>query len=183
MKLLKNKFFAIAMMIIMIFCSIGFGSYRSLSELSNNTTSVFYNGVNNDGKSIQSNLDQRISTSNSIVNMAKRYFPASDEDIISVLNVMDELSSATTPSTKCAANKKLTQEVDNLCYKLNNSAKLSSSDSKSLSKLSDQMAVSNDLINKDGYNNTAQEYNNVISVFPANLLSTSFGIKSAELFR
>lgn len=183
LKIIKNRAFAIILMFIIIICSIGFGSYRSLSELSNNTTNVFYNGVNNDGKSIQSNLDQRISTSNSMVNLAKKYFPASDEAIVNVANAMNDLSQADSPSTKCAANKILTQQTDDLYYKLNTSKSLNSTDVKNLTKLSDQLSVSNDLINKDGYNNVAIDYNNTIAVFPANVISSTLGIKPAELFR
>lgn len=183
MKIFKNKLFAIIVMFVMIFCAIGFGSYRNLSELSNETTSTFYNGVNNDGKSIQSNLDQRISTANILVNMAKKYFPSNDETIIKVSDAIGELSNATTPATKCSANKKLTQETDDLIYKLNSESKLSSADSKNLTKFSEQMSVYNDLINKDGYNTVAQNYNNTIDAFPTNLICMVLGVESAQLFR
>lgn len=170
-------------MFVMIFFAIAFGSYRNLSELSNETTSTFYNGVNNDGKSIQSNLDQRVSTANILVNMAKKYFSSNDETILKVSSAIEELSKATTPATKCSANKKLTQETDDLIYKLNSESKLSSADSKNLTKFSEELAVYNDLINKDGYNTVAQNYNNTMDAFPTNLLCTLFGIESAQLFR
>lgn len=89
MKLLNNKPTAILIMLIMILAGTFIGSHNSLSKLSSKAENTFYAGVNNDGLSIQSDLDKRSELARNLVTVSSSYLPADTDVLTSVTSARD----------------------------------------------------------------------------------------------
>lgn len=187
MKILQNKSFAIFTMVIMIVMGSLIGSHNSLSRLYSKAENIFYSGVNNDGLSIQSDLDKRSELARNLVTVASSYIPQDSVALISVTEARDELKTATSIKEKAKANKALDEAVFNLYSLLDTKGiteneELINNFSKNPTRIYTEFKSFGDTIKHDKYNEYAKEFNNILSSFPANLLSKATFIKPLELF-
>ncbi len=182
MKLLKNKIFALFLMIIMILSSIIFGSYRSLTEFSKQTQEVFYKGENNDGISIQNSLDQRLNAAYDLISLGRKHFGVNDDVVKEVSTARDNLIQASSPSEKYIANNLLTEATDKLCSKLD-IKKITDSDSKTLSNIEIKLDSANDSINQNKYNQCVENFYYQLNSMPASFFNKIFEIEQVEFYR
>lgn len=177
----KRKLIAILTMVAMILVAIWGGSYHSLSSMAKEVSAVFYNGENGDGLCIQHDLDARADVAINMVSLAKKYLPESDTAVQNVIQARAELLNASGISEKYRANDKLTQTTTDLYYKLQET-ELSETDQKYPARFFDQLSSYNDTISRDPYNRRAEEFNQMLETFPANILSTITFVDSVELY-
>lgn len=177
----KRKLIAILLMIAMILVAILGGSYHSLSSMAKDVSAVFYSGENKDGLCIQHDLDARADVAINMVSLAKKYLPEQDAAIQAVTQARSELLNARGISEKYRANDELTQATTDLYYKLRET-ELAESDQKYPARFYDQLSSYNDTISRDPYNRRAEEFNQVLNTFPANILSAITFVDSAELY-
>lgn len=188
MKLLQNKTFAIITMILCIIIGTLIGSHNSLSKLSSKAEAIFFSGVNNDGISIESDLNRRSELARNLVTVASSYLPKDSEPLNAVSTARDYLNTATSISEKYDANKALDEAVYSL-YSLLETQGITEKDelinnySKNPSRIYTDFRSFGDTITHDKYNEYAKEFNYILESFPANILGKLTMIKPLELFK
>lgn len=182
MNFLKNKTFAIVIMILMIISSILIGSHRSLTSLSNDASNVFVNGVNGDGMGIQNDLNQRFELAGNLVKIADNYIDMNNVIFKTMSDTRSNLTNAKTPKEKYSANIKLTDAVNEL-YTLLGKENLSDKDEKYRNSIYADFSSRNDTIGHDKYNEYAKNFNDTLKQYPANILSKITFVKPLELFQ
>lgn len=188
MKLLQNKTTAILIMIVMILAGTLIGSHNSLAKLSSKAENVFYSGINNDGLCIQSDLDKRSELARNLVTVASSYLPQDSAALTAVSSARDQLKNASSIKDKSDANKALDEAVFNLYSILEKDGitekdELVNNFSKNPTRIYTDFRSFGDTIKHDKYNDYAKEFNEVITGFPANILSRLTLIKPLELFK
>lgn len=167
-------------MLLSIILCIGFDTYFSLNKMHSQTEQSFYKPENT---AIQTQLDNKASSANKISNLAKKYYQTTELIISDVVNAANELANADTISKKYEINNSLNRAVDALYYAMNNNSDVNRGDLTTLSSLYNEYNSYNDAILKSGYNQSADEYNAILSRFPANIVQKITNLKSAEVFK
>lgn len=188
MKGLQNKPLSFFIMAMMIAGGTLIGSHNSLSKLSTKAEAVFYSGVNNDGISIQSDLDKRSDLARNLVTVASFYLPKDSAELSAVSSARDQLNKASSILEKAYGNKALDEAVFILYSTLEQKGitekeELVSNFSKNPTRIYTDFRSFGDTIKHDKYNTYAKEFNTVLEVFPANILSKVTFVKPLELFQ
>jgi hypothetical protein len=166
----------------MVCIAVFFGGWRSLNKLKNETETIFYRGVSNDGYSIQGDLDTIIAQSFNLVTIAKNYINENDETIMDLLSARDILISALTPAEKYKANMKVSETAVILYDKLKSASGLTEIHKKLAAQDYTEILSRNSTIKNNGYNDAVRKYNLVIQDFPVSFIAPLVGVKPAELF-
>lgn len=182
MAFFRNRVVAWTIALILVVASALLGSTLSLGSLRHTTDQMFYNGVQGDGQSIQSDLDSRMDNAYNLVTIARKYMDADDPSIQAVLTARSTLADAQAPSAKCAANTQLTEATGSLYQALGNLS-LSTTDGNYRKRLYTNLTSANDTIAHDGYNDQAATFNQTLQGFPTAALSRVVGIAPLEYFR
>lgn len=188
MKVLQNKATAVLVMVVMIAAGTLIGSHNSLSKVATKAQNIFYTGVNNDGLSIESDLNTRSELARNLATVASAYLPSDSIALASISTARDNLKSASTIKEKAAANKALDEAVFTLYSLLEkdgitNKEELVSNFSKNPTRIYTDFRSFGDTIKHDKYNEYALEFNEILTTFPSNLLSKVTFIKPLELFK
>lgn len=181
MESLKDRKIAVFLMIIMIVLGTTFGSHRSLMKLYKSAESVFYNGENGDGFSIQHDLDDRFEESLKLVKIAEKYPSLDNKYIDDVKAARDKLKNAETIRDKSKANSELDAAVFALYNELGKQ-NLSSQDEKYRISSYGTFNSYGDTISHNSYNSIARKFNDTLNKFPANLLGKLTGIEELDTF-
>ena len=181
MKLLKNRAFAVVLLII-VFVVAGLTSVRSsLNEMSREVEVLFTSGENNDGDSISKNLEERTKLSYELIGIAKKYLEADDEALVSLITARDILNDAKTIKEKSAANLTLTEAIIDLNSALS-ALDLEDKDAERREYLVLALDNENDSIRTDIYNQKVNEFNKKLSTFPVSFLSVIVGVQPLDSF-
>lgn len=178
---MRKRMVALLLMILMICSGVLIGTRKSLDELKNKTDKSFINGVENDGYSIQNDLEQITADSYNLYTVAKNYLTESDSFITGLLASRDALSDARTPSEKFIANEKLLEAVTALYYKIKE-AEMTETHSKLAAQFYTQILSCNSTIKNNSYNDEVRKYNSILESFPTRFVAPLIGVKPAELF-
>ncbi len=181
MFLFKNRTFAFVLMLAVIIAATLISSRNALSDLASEAENVFYNGENNSTLSIQNDLSERIKLARNLTTLAQNYISPTDVLITDVQAAADELFAAKTINGKYASNKKLSDKVTVLYSELER-YNLSSRDASYRAGLYNDFNSRQSTISHDPYNTYVAKYNDVLSAFPANILSKLSGLKKLEYF-
>lgn len=179
---MRKRICAMLLMIVMVCTAVLFGGWRSLNKLKSETETVFYNGVSDDGYSIQGDLDMIIAQSFNLVTVAKNYFNENDATVTELLSARDALSDALTPAEKYKANMKLTETAVTLYDKFKSASGLTDIHKKLAAQDYTEILSRNSTIKNNGYNDAARKYNSVIQEFPASVIAQLVGTRPADLF-
>ena len=182
-KTFENKYVAIIIMIVMIISSALYGVHRSLSRMSKEVNNIFYQGVDNDGIGIFSDLNIRINQSQNLLTIARKY--DIDEDLINSIEVVlvDLSNGNNSIANKYQSNLELTSKTNTLIAILNDLEEVSDNDISFIRNIEISLLARNDTIFRDPYNLAVKEYNDQLEEFPTNILRKLIGIKKIEYFR
>lgn len=179
---MKTRPVAALIMVLLIIAGCYIGGFKALSKLSNEVEQVFANGADNDGYSIQRDLDEILAQSYNLVTIAKNYYEENSAEIMSVLDSRNSLSKAETPSVKYNCNQKLYESITELYFKLKDEKTLTETHKKLAFQYYTEILSRNDTIMNDSYNETVRKYNKMLTGFPTSFISMILGFKPAELF-
>lgn len=182
MKILRKRPIAWSITIITIITAIwGLGGSK-LSNQAKQATEVFYQGVNNDGLSINHDLDRRADAAYNLYTVASRYLDATDTQLTKLLQARDQLMKAAGIADKYTANVLLDEAATAVYDQLVNYP-LNEADQGFRQSLMTELASANATISHDGYNTVATDFNNLRNSFPAILISKLCGIDQLDYFR
>ncbi len=175
---------AIAVAVIMIIASILVSGGSSLRSQRKEVENMFFNGVSNDGYSIQSDLDAKIEVANNLVTVAKRYYNSSDTMLLELIEARQELDGAVEVGEKRNASRKLDDAANSLIERMESDSTISMSDKdkKYCMSFKAELKSRNLTIENDRYNDYASRFNSTISTMPASIISTLTGVKKLELY-
>lgn len=182
MKYLQNRKIAMGITCIMIFCSILFGAFHSLTRLRNQALDVFYQGENTSGKGIQADLEYMADACHNLTVVAGRYLDKKNERVKEVKNNRDLFLEANTPGDKYKAMESLLN-ASKLLYEELGIKKLSERDQKYRNDFAVNIKSRQLIISHSNYNERAVAFNNCLKQFPANILSKVTFVKSLELYQ
>lgn len=182
MKILKNRAFALAVMLLLIVGGILIGSHRPLAEMSARVEAAFYDGVDGDGYGIAGDLEDRADAALNLTTIASKYLDAGDPLLLAVNEARRELAEASSPAEKYRADQRITESTTRL-YEHLRTLELAEKDASYNEKLQAELLGKADILSRSEYNRLAEEYNRTLSQFPANVLGGLTGIRSAEYFR
>ena len=182
MKLIRNRYFAAAVMAVLILAAVLLGSHRSLSGLRSRAAETFYAEVAGDNLSIGNDLQDRVEYAYSLATVAARYLEGTDAQLTALREAAAALEQAPSPSAKAAANSRLTTAAAAVYDALGHYS-LSETDARYRQSLYADLNARNDTIGRDGYNAVAQAFNDQLQAFPASLLAPLTGVAPLELFR
>ncbi|MBE6037022.1 MAG: hypothetical protein E7223_05365 [Clostridiales bacterium] len=175
MTFLKSRKGACLVMILLVVLALFLGTVRSLGSRLDKVEAAFLNGVENDGFSIQNDLESRCEFAYNLTVVAGRYLsPADSKDL---LDAREALEAARTVGEKYEANQTLEEAFWALDSKLQ-STRLSDTDSRLVNALRADFRSAGDTISHDGYNELALEYNAAKAKAPLGFLA-----KKAQLFQ
>lgn len=183
MKLFENKGISIVLMAALILAGTWLGGWRSLGSLYSKVEDVFFVGEDRDGICIENDLSERAAAAGNMVTIARKYLGDSPE-----VQALSEAASALTAtgrnrdiSARLSANQTLDTAMSALYQRLETET-LSDQDEKYRQRLYADFNSRNDTISHDPYNQYAQEYNQVLSGFPAGLLASLTPVHEAVPF-
>ncbi len=179
----QNLILAVILMIILVIASSFIGTWRTFSKMKSDLDEMFINGIEDDGFSIQNDLNQIVFESFNLITVAKNYYPETDDSLILVSETRDNLISAQTPSEKYASNIKLTQAVTELYYKIKSTENIRDDYLNLAKQYYTEIQSRNDTMKNDGYNSEAKKFNDNLSKIPAVFFAPILGFDKAELFQ
>lgn len=179
---LKSPRTATVLMTVMIIAAILLGGGRSLRALGRGVEDIFWNGVDGDGIGVASDIGKNRDDGYNLLSVARNYPVAGD--------VLDELEDAVEHLDRAGrdieelyqANAALTRAATTVYEELGRQA-LSERDETYRQSLYHNILGRNDTMRRDGYNTAAQEFNQKLTRFPANLLRVVTFVNPAPLFR
>lgn len=184
MDFLKTRKGALSVLVAAIILSVLFGSGRSLGTLRKNTEAAFYNGVDNDGFSIQELIENRCTQALNMTTIAKRYINQTDSVITNVSKAVSALQQESSIHKKYTHDRALDEYMTALYTELGNIDGLTESDAKYRQKLYINFTSQGQEISHNQYNQIVDEFNNnVLSRFPANILCKVTFCGTPEAFR
>ena len=167
-----------------IVLSVILGSGRSLNALRKNTEAAFYNGVDNDGFSIQELLANRCTQALNMTTVAKRYINPTDSVITNVSKAVSALQQENSIHKKYTYDRDLDEYMTALYTELGNIDGMTESDEKYRQKLYINFTSQGQEMSHNQYNQIVDEFNNnVLSRFPANILCKVTFCGAPEAFR
>ena len=182
MNILRKTPVAWSITIVLILVAIlGLGGSK-LSNQAEQAAQFFYQGINNDGLSINHDLSRRADTAYNLYTVASRYLDATDSQLTALLQARNQLTAAESIADKYTANNLLDQSALAVYDKLAE-YQLSEADQGYRQNLITELASANATISHDGYNAKATDFNNLRNGFPAALISKLCGIDELEYFR
>lgn len=184
MNFLKTRKGAATVLAAAIVLSVLFGSGRSLGALRKNTEAAFYNGVDNDGFSIQELLEDRCTQALNMTTVAKRYINQTDSVITNVSKAISALQQENSISKKYTADRALDGYMTALYTELGNIGGMTEADEKYRQKLYTNFTSQGQEISHNRYNQTVDKFNNeTLSKFPENILCKITFCGKPEAFR
>ena len=183
MKLLENKIICVLIMLVLITGGFWLGGYKGLSGLYSDVESVFFTGEDGDGICIENDLTERVNAAENMVTIARKYNSGSDEvkALSDAAAQMSSLSQNKNIAARMDENKKLATAMSAL-YREMADYSLSERDERYRQSLYADFNSRGDTISHDPYNSHAQEYNEVLSAFPANIMAAVTPVEEAVIF-
>lgn len=177
---MKKTGTAIAVLILVVILGTLFGTHRSLSSLRQDTAQAFYQGVDNSGYGISTNLDLRVEYARNLCKVGGRY--SVSQQVTAVEDACAALENAETPEEKYDANNGLTSAVSDLSDALAGQS-LSQEDAQLRKSLTTDLSSFEMRIDKlaSAYNTEVRSFNeDILGGFPAGLLGGLLGIDDLE---
>lgn len=181
MRFRENRFLAcliaLAVVVITIFASGGgkLGTQRAAAE------ELFYNGKNNSGQCIQSDINARLDAACNLLTVAGRYMQSNDERVVSLNQAVQTLQAAQGISALYQANQALDEPTKAL-YEALTALSLSELDQSLVQKQYGNFAGRADSIRRDSYNESARHYNQERDGMPASFIAALTGNEPLPLF-
>lgn len=183
MKIWENRRLMMFIMVFMIIFSILFGSHRTLASLKEDLTEVFYQGADNDGYGIQNDLERVIDSSSRLLSIASLYVRGDDIDLVDkVSEAQLALVNASSIHDKYLTYQQLDSLIDQLYYILDDYS-LNEAHKVAIRTLYYDISEAKDKIGHNQYNTQADQFNQALMNFPANILSKLTFITKADTFR
>lgn len=127
-------------------------------------------------------LERRADLIPNLVNTVKGYAQQEKEIFTGIANARASLGGARTPADKIAANGQLDQALARLLLVVENYPQLKSNEN--FLRLQDELAGTENRIavERRKYNETVQDYNTTIELFPTNLTASLFGFTRNDAY-
>ena len=170
-------------MIFVIIFSILFGSHRTLTSMKEDLTTLFYQGLDNDGYGIQNDLERVIDSSSRLLSIASIYTRDSDVNLVDeVSDAQLALINADSIHSKYLAYQQLDTLIDQLYYVLDDYP-LNEAHKIAIRTLYYEISEAKDKIGHNLYNTQADQFNQTLDNFPTNVLRKLTFITKADTFR
>lgn len=180
MGLIKNSVFAKGCMIAMIALSILFGSRRSLLKLVAQTETIFYQGYENDGFGVGSDIERSLEITSNLLVIGNHAFGDNKTQTMQSLELQLEKTKESEDASEILKEfKELTGYLEPYYQELS-AAQLSDYDRKQCDKLFRDIEENMKRISLDPYQEAAREFNEKLNHFPANILKIAAGVGRME---
>lgn len=180
MKLLRNRAFAISVMVLLILGSLGLGGHWSAAKLRASAAAVFEVGQGLVDKGVQYDLNRCLAVSHNLLTVASRY-PVDEQTTVAITEAQAALERAATPGAKYDAYRQLQDGCEAL-YRALQPLPLEARDVTYREELHADLLSIDATIRRSGYNTAAAAFNDILGRFPANLLGKGTGVRTLELF-
>ncbi len=175
MKLKENRSLAWILVVIVIVASVLISGYMSLSSQRRKVMASFYDTMDND-------LTTKSAYADNLSGIASRYLDRDSIYITNMAQARDMLLNAATPREKYLASVSITNAAAAI-YDVLGTKDLNETDERlRRSNYADIVAI-DDILKRSSFNQMADEYNEQLNRFPANLIASLTGIDKAEYFR
>lgn len=180
--MLKNKFVAVLICVIVVLGSIFFGARRTLASEVDRVETMFVDGVDGDGQSILNDLRTRAGLALNLTAVAERYLEADDPLITEVRDTARTLMLTHTPSACYELNTRLDLAVSQLNDALE-AESLTEADEKYRSGIMTDFESYAAQIAHDGYNDQVRILNEeTLEKIPARWLKIITFVGTAEYY-
>jgi hypothetical protein len=184
MTILKNRWIALLLTIIIMLLSTAFSVHRTLGAECQKVEDGFYNGVSFDGyahKSISSQLEKRSDAVNGIVSIMANY-PDLEDESAELRDARNALLDAADIDDKSKSNLELQKAFEVAAATLAG-AGLTERESAAVTEYTGIFTGAQNVIDNSGYNESVREFQrSTLNVFPTNIISNLLGVKTPELF-
>ena len=175
MKFKENRPLAWILAVIAIIASVFISGHVSLSSQRRIVMNSFY-------ETMDADLNTKSSYADNLSGVASRYIDRNSEYIVSMEEARDMLLNAKTPREKYLASVSITNAAAAL-YDVLGTMSLNETDERlRRSNYADIVAI-DDILKRTSFNKDAEKFNNVLNIFPANVIASITGINEAEYFR
>lgn len=184
MTILKKRWFALLLTVIIIILSTAFSVHRTLGAACQEVSDGFFTGVSVDGyahKSINSQLEKRSDAANGLVSVLANY-TGLEAVTITLRDARNALLDADDIKKKFEANIELQKAFEYAAAAVADSG-LTDRELAAVSEYADTFSGAQNVIDNSGYNESVREFQrNTLNVFPTDIISALLGVKSPELF-
>ncbi len=161
--------------VIIIILVFAVGVYNNLIQLRNR--------VDNSEAQIKVQLKRRADLIPNLVEIVKGYAKHEKSVFENVTKARSAIMSAKKVEKKLSANNQLTAALKSLFAVAENYPELKANENfielqKDLTDTEDKIAYT-----RQFYNDTVLKYNNMVQMFPSNIMASMFGFKTREMFR
>lgn len=188
MAVFKSHRGAVVIAVAVIALSVLFGFHRSATAARAEVEALFYTGAGGSGASIQTDLEDCLGVTANLLTVAGRYLDAGELEALegSRRELEASLDSAThyySIGNAAGAYRRLTQRAEAVMTALEEQP-LSEKDAGYVRGFRADLDARADTIRRDPYNQEADRFNQqVLGIFPANLLKHIAFVREAEPFR
>ena len=177
----ENRVVAWIVFAVAVIFSLSFSGGGALKELREQTLSIFYNGAQDDGLSIDRDLQVRSDAAYNLASVASGYAQIDAQVVTRTQEAQQALEAADSIAAKSAANQQLSKAVEDLFTAISN-APLTESDRAFVFSQYKEFISRGDTISRDVYNERARAFNDKLHAFPASLIGGFSGVKPVEIF-
>lgn len=159
---------------------VGLGGAK-LAARAADTAAIYEQGVRGDGMSIAFDLNARANAAANILAIGESLLGVEDTLVTEARAALDGLNAAEGPAARYAANARLAAAVDALYQQLAPAAEQAGKGDTLQTQWSEFLSRQ-DILQHDGYNEAARDFNETLSGFPAVVLGRIWQIEEVELF-
>ncbi len=177
--ILKNKTVAIIICALLVFMGIITGVRRPIGNMKEDALMYFYGSDEITG--IKNDLDTKVETAYSLMSVAKKYMQEDNDLITDLESSCEKVRKSSSPKEAFEENMRMDECYSALKGELDD-MRLSEKDKNYNYSLLAQYNSSDMVILHNEYNILAAEVNEVLSKFPANVLSKIAFVGKMELY-
>ena len=181
MKLLRNRKVAWFITILVIAFSVVIVGGSKLAKEAESVEAVFEQGVKLDGMSIAHDLARSADIAYNYYTVARRYMAEETPALVELLAARSDLLSAERIEDKSEAQQRLTEAVVTLYGQLADYS-LNERDLAYRESLLAELRSANAIMEHDGYNDLARDFNRLREGWPAKLIALLYGVEPLAYF-
>lgn len=186
MKLLRNRGFAVAVMVVFIIGSILGGGCRSLQKLSDDVQDLYHTGTDGLGD-VSEYMSVCETCTGQLVELGNQYL-GKDAAVCQTAEILLHQSETSgQPAEQYTANQKLIKSAEALYTQLKAEPNLDATDLEKVERLYAEIAGNGDRVERismqrrDAYNDAAERFNKgPLRAFPGGLLANLLGVEKLD---
>lgn len=182
MKVLRNRKFAVCVMVILILGAALLGMRGSLARLSAEAQTVYQTGSDGLG-SLPAYMADCRTCAEQLLKLGEQYLGGDAASVKAVVSCLSRAEAADQPADQYTANQKLVEAAETLYREVKAVSGIDSTDLEKTERLYAELTGNGDRVERltasrrDAYNTAAEAFNNgPLRTFPASLLAGLLGI-------